>query len=87
MVNIVAKREENGVVVYLKSEFGNIFSRDVIIETLKKGHEYYVLSKKGIRDKIYLIETDKGKFLTINKDLSSYMQRILTDEIGELTTF
>ena len=54
---------------------------------MKKGHEYYVLSKKGGSDRIYFIETDKGIFLTINKELSVDRQRISEDEIGELMTF
>ena len=87
MINIVAKREENGVITCLKSEYGNIFTREVIIETINKGYNYYTISKNGMLDQIYTIFTENGIFLSINKNLSLERQKKLADEIGDLPTF
>ncbi len=87
MINIVAKREKNGIVEYLKSEYGNIFSRDILIDSIKNGHEYYILSRKGEVDKLYIIETNMGISLSTEKQLIHGKEEKLEDKIGELPVF
>ena len=87
MINIVAKREKDGIITCLKSEYGNIFTRDVVIKTMKRGYKYYSISRNGIIDQIYTVFTENGVFLSTNKHLSLKRQKKSVDEINDLPVF
>ena len=64
----MAKREDYGEVIQLKSEYGNIFSREDVIKTLKKGVEYFLSGNGGrVKDKIYLISIEGKDYLSTTR--------------------
>jgi hypothetical protein len=81
MVNIKAKREENGRVTHLKSEYGNIFTRDTIIKDLRKGYKFYTLHQGRENNEIYLVDGKDGLHLSIDKKKRNY------DKIDDIPTF
>lgn len=81
MVNIKAKKEENGIVTHLKSEYGNVYSRDVVINNIKKGYKYYTLYQGRENNEIYLIDGEDGQHLSIDKKKRNY------DNISDIPSF
>ncbi len=64
----MAKREDYGEVIQLKSEYGNIFSREDVIKTLKKRVEYFLSGNGGrVKDKIYLISIEGKDYLSTTR--------------------
>ena len=67
MINIKAKREENGVITHLKSEYDNIFTRETIINLVKTGHKLYALECGRQNSEIYLVHEDNGLYISTKK--------------------
>ena len=81
MVNIKAKREENGMVTHLKSEYGNVYTRDTVIKNIKKGYRFYTLYQGRENNEIYLVDGKEGVHLSIDKKKRNY------DKIDDIPNF
>jgi hypothetical protein len=71
MINIKEKREKNGFITHLKSEYGNIFTRDMIIDLVKKGYKFYVIEKGRKNSKIHLVYRENGFYISTKKGVNS----------------
>jgi len=87
MINIKAKREKMGMITHLKSEYGNIFSRETVIDTIKKGFKYCIFSDRNTYDYICIIENDNGVFLCTDGLNLLNIQEVLKDNIDSIDTF
>jgi predicted molibdopterin-dependent oxidoreductase YjgC len=87
MINIKAKKEKNGIITHLKSEYGNIFSRETVIQTIRKGFIYCTLSHKNSHEQIYVLENDKGIFLSVDNQIWVDREKISKDNIRNIPNF
>ena len=85
MIHIKAKREKDGMITHLKSEFGNVFSREEVIKSMKKGFKYSIFN--DTYEYLYMVENDNGIFLVLNSGDFIDRHNLNQDNIGDIAVF